>query len=135
MLCSGKPTRGAPNSAAGIPIDNKYFKGTMFLMLRVDHLGPEFGAGPGPYDHMFKGKNRMFEVQIQGNFKQVPEGDMYISLEITDKMKIGLLTKVPFCIHAHLCVCVCLCVFQFHLSVSCFCPESSSSRALKTLQA
>lgn len=36
----------------------------------------------------------MFEVQVQGRFKKEPEGDLYISLEITQKMKLGLLTKV-----------------------------------------
>ena len=36
----------------------------------------------------------MFEVQVQGTFKKAPEGDLYISLEITQKMKLGLLTKV-----------------------------------------
>lgn len=42
----------------------------------------------------WQGKNRMFEVQVQGRFKKPPEGDLYISLEITDRMKLGLLTKV-----------------------------------------
>ena len=46
------------------------------------------------YAHMFKGKNRMFEVQVQGRFKKPPDGELYISLEITDRMKLGLLTKV-----------------------------------------
>lgn len=46
------------------------------------------------YAHMFKGKNRMFEVQVQGRFKKPPEGELFISLEITDRMKLGLLAKV-----------------------------------------
>lgn len=41
-----------------------------------------------------QGKNRMFEIQVQGRFKRPPEGDLYISLEITDRMKLGLLAKV-----------------------------------------
>lgn len=36
----------------------------------------------------------MFEIQVQGRFKRPPEGDLYISLEITDRMKLGLLAKV-----------------------------------------
>lgn len=36
----------------------------------------------------------MFEVQVQGRFKKAPEGDLYISLEITERMKLGFLTKV-----------------------------------------
>lgn len=48
------------------------------------------------YAHMFEGKNRMFEVQVQGKFKKPPDGELFISLEITDRMKLGLLTKVQF---------------------------------------
>lgn len=47
------------------------------------------------YAHMFEGKNRMFEVQVQGRFKKPPDGELFISLEITDRMKLGLLAKVP----------------------------------------
>lgn len=36
----------------------------------------------------------MFEIQVQGRFKRPPEGDLYIGIEITDRMKLGLLTKV-----------------------------------------
>lgn len=36
----------------------------------------------------------MFEVQVQGRFKIPPDGDLFISLEITDMMKLGLLAKV-----------------------------------------
>ena len=46
------------------------------------------------YAHMFEGKNRMFEVQVQGRFKKPPDGELFISLEITERMKLGLLTKV-----------------------------------------
>ncbi|CAN0506435.1 unnamed protein product, partial [Ectocarpus sp. 8 AP-2014] len=45
------------------------------------------------YAHMFEGKNRMFEVQVQGRFKKPPEGELFISLEITEMMKLGLLTR------------------------------------------
>lgn len=36
----------------------------------------------------------MFEVQVQGQFKKELQGDLYITLEITDRMKLGLLTRV-----------------------------------------
>lgn len=36
----------------------------------------------------------MFEVQVQGTFKKKPEGDLFIALEITQQMKLGLLTQV-----------------------------------------
>lgn len=45
-----------------------------------------------------QGKNRMFVVQVQGKFKKEPEGDLFIALEITERMKLGLLTKVRRCL-------------------------------------
>lgn len=50
----------------------------------------------------------MFEIQVQGRFKRPPEGDLYISLEITDRMKLGLLAKVCMCRPFRL---VCFCLF------------------------
>jgi Protein of unknown function (DUF1769) len=43
--------------------------------------------------HIFEGKNRQFEIQAQGRFKQALDGDLYISLEITDCMQLGLVSR------------------------------------------
>jgi Protein of unknown function (DUF1769) len=42
--------------------------------------------------HMFEGKSRMFEVQVQGRFRRLPDGELYIGIEIGDRMKLGLMT-------------------------------------------
>lgn len=61
--------------------------GLALLMLKREPMDKRYAG-------MFEGKNRMFEVQVQGRFKKPPDGELYISLEITDRMKLGLLTKV-----------------------------------------
>ena len=69
-----------------------YTAGQALLMLKREPMDKR-------YAHMFKGKNRMFEVQVQGKFKKPPDGELYISLEITERMKLGLLTRVSiYCV-------------------------------------
>ncbi|CAM9897434.1 unnamed protein product, partial [Laminaria digitata] len=80
------PLKIVPNSPSPIPISNRYFEGSALLMVKREPMAPR-------YAHMFEGKNRMFEIQVQGRFKRPPDGDLYISLEITDRMKLGLLAK------------------------------------------
>eukprot|EP00752_Nemacystus_decipiens_P017125 g15340.t1 len=82
----GGPLKTSPNSITPIPINNEHFEGLALLMLKREPMDKR-------YAHMFKGKNRMFEVQVQGKFKKPPDGELYISLEITDRMKLGLLTR------------------------------------------
>eukprot|EP00903_Cladosiphon_okamuranus_P011548 g10871.t1 len=82
----GGPLKASPNSIAPIPINNQHFEGLALLMLKREPMDKR-------YKHMFDGKNRMFEVQVQGKFKKPPDGELFISLEITDRMKLGLLTR------------------------------------------
>ncbi|CAM9334146.1 unnamed protein product, partial [Phaeothamnion confervicola] len=82
----GVQTRALPNSRQGIPIDSPFFSGEALLMLRTEPLDEA-------YREIFEGKQRQFEIQVQGRFKQVPQGDLYIAIEITDRMKLGLVTK------------------------------------------
>ena len=48
--------------------ENEFFKGQVLFMIKTE---PEDAR----YAHHFAGKQRLFEMQIQGKFKKLPEGE------------------------------------------------------------
>ena len=78
------------NSRHPVPIDTPLFEGHVLLLVR-----PETEAEDPYYmEHVFKGKRRRFEVQIQGRFKVAVDGILYTGGEVTIKqMQLGLLTR------------------------------------------
>lgn len=38
-------------------------------------------------------RRRLFEVQVQGKFKRLPNGEVYVGAEATSKMELGILTR------------------------------------------
>jgi hypothetical protein len=73
------------NTPRPVTFENDFFQGKMLFLLRNEPLA-------GPYVHMFEGKNRLFNIQVQGRFK-VPVINPYFGGEITNKMELGLLAK------------------------------------------
>jgi len=51
-----------------VVFENEFFKGVVLFMLKTNPEHPRF------VDH-FKGKQRLFEMQIQGQFKKLPDGE------------------------------------------------------------
>lgn len=47
--------------------ENDFFKGRVVFLMKTDPEDPVYGA-------FFHGKQRLFEMQIQGHFKKLPEG-------------------------------------------------------------
>jgi hypothetical protein len=47
----------------------------------------------GNFDHIFVGKKCMIEFQIQGVFRRSPAGLLFMGIEITEQMSLGLVTK------------------------------------------
>jgi hypothetical protein len=77
-----------PNSRLPIPFETEFFKGTAMLLIRTD-----------PMDDLYKDffpKLRQFEVQVQGKFKRLPQGEIYVGSEALHKMELGFMTK-SFC--------------------------------------
>lgn len=76
-----------PNATDPIPFSNDIFEGKMLLMVRSSL----------PMDDKFSQRfdidKNMFELQVQGRFKRIPSGYMYLGGEITKKMELGLLTR------------------------------------------
>lgn len=75
-----------PNSRKAIPFETDLFKGTTLILLRTDPVD-------ATYSDFFCGK-RQFEVQVQGKFKHLPAGDIYVGAETTCKMELGIMSRV-----------------------------------------
>ncbi len=69
-----------------VDFENEFFVGRVLFMLRTKPEDPRYVAH-------FAGKQRLFEMQIQGHFKQLPEGVLYMGAELTERMHMGLVTK------------------------------------------
>ena len=78
------------NSRRGVPIESDLFVGKVLLMMR-----PPNSAEDDPYYHeqVFSKKKRRFEIQIQGKFKYIPKGTVWVGFEVTEQMQLGLVSK------------------------------------------
>ena len=76
-----------PNGVKEFPFETEFFKGTAVLAVLHETMDPKF--------EIFypEGKKRQFEVQVQGKFKRLPEGEIYVGAEATNKMEMGWMTK------------------------------------------
>ena len=75
-----------PNLRVPMPFETEIFKGVTLLLVRTNPLD-------GHYSNFFDGTKREFEVQVQGKFKRVPEGEIYVGAEATQKMELGIITR------------------------------------------
>ncbi|CAK4081532.1 unnamed protein product [Aphanomyces euteiches] len=78
-----------PNSDEPIPFENDHFKGQILFLLRTDPQPPK-------WSHLFAGRRRTFWIQLQGQFKKSPQGQVYIGGEVPRKMQLGVITR-SFC--------------------------------------
>ena len=63
-------------------------QGTALLLLRTPT------APDGPYQRaVFAGRQRVIELQVQGRFTARPDGPLFFGAEITERMRLGLLTR------------------------------------------
>jgi hypothetical protein len=78
-----------PPNAKGqpFPFETEFFKGTAFLTVLHSTMDPQFKPFY-PAD-----KKREFEVQVQGRFKRLPEGEIFVGAESTSKMEMGWMTR------------------------------------------
>jgi hypothetical protein len=72
------------NSEKPAPYESEYFKGVILTMVRCDE---------GRWEKHFAGKQRKFEVQIQGKMKQLPTGNVMLGGELQEKIEFGLITR------------------------------------------
>jgi hypothetical protein len=75
------------NSSSGFPIENDLFVGKIILVLRP--LTPE--DDPHFKDRVMDAR-KTFEIQIQGKFKRIPRGQMFMGGQLTEP-SLGRMTK------------------------------------------
>jgi len=75
-----------PNSRVPSPFDTDIFGGISQIVVRTAPIDQH-------YSNFFEGRKRLFEVQVQGKFKRMPVGEMYVGAEISEKMELGLITR------------------------------------------
>lgn len=78
----------APNSERAVPFETDLFSGFVLLMVNSDEL-------QNPFRQRFVGPSSKyrFEVQVQGKFKCIPKGRLFMGAEITKKMELGMLGR------------------------------------------
>lgn len=86
-VAAGKgPEPVVPNMRTPQRVSNELFEGHFLTLIRTEPVDPF-------YADFFEGRRRMVEVQIQGRFKVIPEGMIYVGGEITEKMHLSLFTR------------------------------------------
>eukprot|EP00013_Stygamoeba_regulata_P017219 CAMPEP_0177680652 /NCGR_PEP_ID=MMETSP0447-20121125/30289_1 /TAXON_ID=0 /ORGANISM="Stygamoeba regulata, Strain BSH-02190019" /LENGTH=1306 /DNA_ID=CAMNT_0019190001 /DNA_START=99 /DNA_END=4019 /DNA_ORIENTATION=- len=75
-----------PNSRQPLPLETDLFKGVMVMKLRSNPIDPYFE----PY---FRGRKRTLELQVQGKFKKRPDGPVFMGLEVTEQLSLGILGR------------------------------------------
>lgn len=90
ILCNKDVVPGFPiNTRVGVPIESDLFVGQVLLIMRP----PNPADDPYYNDKVFSKKRRRFEIQIQGRLKYVPTGTVWCGFEVTEEMKLGLVSK------------------------------------------
>jgi len=77
------------NSEKPVEIETEYFKGQILVMMNTSGELSDYNR----YKDHFAGKQRKFEVQIQGQMKTVPEGEIMLGGELSDPMELTFFTK------------------------------------------
>eukprot|EP00127_Corallochytrium_limacisporum_P002687 Clim_evm123s134 gene=Clim_evmTU123s134 len=75
-----------PNSRKPILVENEVFKGYLVTKLRTEPCDLF-------YEPYFRGRKRWFEVQLQGRFKQKPEGTLYMGVELPREPNLGIIGR------------------------------------------
>jgi len=91
LLRENNQTRDFPlNSRTPVDVETDLFKGKILFLLR-----PPNPPEDDPYwnERIFSQKKRRIIIQIQGKFKREPSGIVYAGAEVSEQMKLGLLTR------------------------------------------
>lgn len=65
------------NTESGVPIRTANFEGTALLMVQRD---PAYHSPKDRFFHHFDRRKRIWEFRVQGRFRRIPTGDMYIGI-------------------------------------------------------
>ena len=72
-----------PNSAAPLAFENDLIRGEILLIMRTEPVS-------ALWSEYFEARpNQMFELQIQGSFKRLPVGTLFMGAEIQSRPRVG----------------------------------------------
>jgi hypothetical protein len=74
------------NTPVSIPFHTELFEGHVLLLVNTKPICDL-------YLPRFKGQKYQFEMQVQGKFRKLPEGRLFMGAEISKKMDLGLFTR------------------------------------------
>lgn len=74
------------NSRAPIAFETELFVGRVYFFVRTTPEDPH-------WTHLFRGRRRMFWIQVQGTFKRAPRGTVYLGGELPAQIAPGLFTR------------------------------------------
>ena len=66
----------SPNATDPFAISTPFFEGQALFLLRSPKQDIEDPRRPHQFAHIFRGKQRTLEVQVQGRFKRLPRGEV-----------------------------------------------------------
>jgi len=79
------------NTREGVPFETDLFQGKVLFICRPP--GDPEREDPFWNERIFKNKQRRVIMQVQGKFKQEIKGILYAGGEISEPMKLGLISK------------------------------------------
>lgn len=85
-LLSGDQYRVVYPNSAPVRFSNDLFEGQAVVMVNTRNMAE-------PFLSKFRGDENTFEVQVQGKFKKLVPGVLFVGAEITKQMELGLLTR------------------------------------------
>ncbi|OWZ11563.1 hypothetical protein PHMEG_00015398 [Phytophthora megakarya] len=74
------------NSRSPIPFETELFQGHALFLVRTQPQDDHYAT-------LFRGKRRMFWIQVQGRFKQVPQGPVFLGGELPARISPGVFTR------------------------------------------
>lgn len=98
VMMVGKQERVVPNSNA-YDIETELFSGKMLLMFRTPDVDePTTTASSSsksndPVVNYFRGKQRRFEFQWQLRLKKLPQGDVFLGVEVDEPIHMGMFQR------------------------------------------
>lgn len=78
-----------PNTEQSVDFENDMFVGKLLFLLKTPDM-------PSKWSPLFAGRRRLFWVQMQGKFKIMPSGPVYMGGEICEEMTLGVISRT-FC--------------------------------------
>ena len=87
ILSNGRFRPLVPSALKPMPFETDFFIGIAFFTHKHETLDPRFA--PFYPSH----RKVTYEIQVQGKFKRLPEGEIFCGAEATEKMELGFMTR------------------------------------------